>query len=298
MLIDILDPDIHFASALKKRIEMLHRDISCETYLSEVEWNKISRFIDDDYLLIFTSDFYPDFHPIVNCIELRDELPNGTIVGGNQDSISRLGPLDKILEQVDVYLQKSSLRLNGLKPITCFIDFQFDELLNKTILSIVQSNHLSGIQSLIIELGPVFYFHSSQNKSKNFLLDLSLENISPDNISKYLEPWPESPLAMRLMPPLQTDDWLLSPIEFLRKSLYLLITWADNTYAHKWRLIVSCKQMPFAHISIVTSMSEEVIYSISNLHADHPNFSEELSTLAASLPANSTLKAIEEVVYE
>ncbi len=291
MQIDIIDPDFDYLEVLTQHILSLDASIEIRTYTNLDSWEAVEDLKDRNYLLIYTLDFFPDFKPNANVLVLRDALPFGLVLGNSQDKIIlRLGPIQEILDPIAYALEKSDLIKSTISPIRTYISYSLDLLEITNFKLEIYRAKKAGTKVILLEIGPMFTYTPSSVSAPNYLLDLSLEKVNVDTISKYLEPWPEDHHVLRLVLAKRSDDWFLAPVEYLRKTIAYLSSWCREHYKNKWKIFVFARMVPFQALKILASLSSEMLYKLPEHYAQSEMLQEELATLVGLLPINAQMR--------
>lgn len=289
MRIDILDPDLAYAENLRRKISHHFPGVRIVlwTERSSYQMPDLDKLGRNNYLLIYTCDFYPDLSLPCRSLALRDEFPGPERPLGDED-VLRLGPLQPILQRIHKYVEESDLRTDSLKPLTSFLTYAWSEAEISYVSRFIDSLQGSATAGFILELGPSFYFSPflREEKDKNVLLDLSLENIHAGNLGQYLEPWSYNPQAMRISLANHPDDWLLAPEKYLRQILYTFMDFAELTYGSDWRLFVISLMMPLRHNKLLASLSQEFFIN-QHMSPLGPLFDSYMDEISGLMPMGS-----------
>ncbi len=260
MRIDIIDLDHFYAEALAKRLQGALPGVEIHCVDTPEKLASIPIVSDEEeiepILEIFTQEQFPHYKPEADHLVLRDErlVDQGQAAEG----LRRLGPVSEIIAAVCAY-EEAHAKRTKLKPVTSYFAWQWSEAIRNRIGQNIHQGSRSGIQALVVELGPAVLFpEAAHDSSLDFLVDLSLRKIGKENCGQYFEPWPPYPETLRLFLPSRSDDWLLSPDSLVMEAITLIGEWASEHYGTHWRLYVLACFLPFRLCRPLAALSEEV----------------------------------------
>lgn len=254
---------------------------------------------DEDRLLIYTPEQFPDFKPKGLTLKLRPETPfmlYGSRSGaGNRPR--RLGPVKDIIEAAQNYIPETSASAS-LSPISFILLPQIGAGAENEMRKLLRAASAGGIQTFMLELGPAYLFREnstafagSKPHAGDFLLALSLKSESADNPGAFWEPSPLDPACYRMRLPRRSDDWLLISAELLRRALDCIKAWCEEHYARSWRLFICSCGLPF-RLNRLIAASCEILYLASPKTGPNPVWDREAAELIALLPSGADCREL------
>lgn len=294
MHIYIVDLDAYFSDALARRLRAALPTCSVATFRCPTDLPVIDKAsAEDPCLLVFTREQFEEFVPETPYLLLHDEPFHASHRQNEPKSgLMRLGPVARITEAILLYMQEQSVTQTSLKPVSTLISCGWDPQEQRYLQEALSNTQKSGVQTLLVELGPAVLFSAplqpSRISASDFLVEVSLRKVRPETCGRYFETWPQNGLTLRLCLPSRSDDWVLSPASLLRDSLQLIEEWAVQQYKANWRLFLYCCALPFRLCRVAAAMSEQLVVNSSSAKLNKPLWLEEMSDLAGLLPTGSS----------
>lgn len=292
MLVVILDPDESYAIRLKRIIQLAFPDVAC-VHLTEWENNLKDSEEPEEMIVIYTEEFYPGVEITSAHIILHEDpsyFDNEVKTEEGSPRLYRLASVRAIIDALSEYCINDT-QLANKQQIYSFLFYSWSNDVKESLMRLIEEKHLLGDKVLLLELGANYHFVvrevDNSIQEKNYLLSLSLNKVHEQNFGNYLEPWPLNSLALRLVVPPRSDDWILSPTSYIRETIELYTSWAKVNYQDKWVLCILCVDIPFQLLRVVCAYSNHFQYLMPEPLYNEDFFMKEFEKCVALLPRSA-----------